>query len=751
MNLLKDDTMIDYHKLTPEQEEEMIRSEFNALLRDYAATAHKQKVEIITKAFEFANKAHKGARRRSGEPYIMHPIAVARIVVNEIGLGSTSICSALLHDVVEDTDYTCEDIEELFGPKIASIVNGLTKISGGIFGDKASAQAENFRKLILTIPEDVRVILIKMADRLHNMRTLGSMPPAKQLKITGETQYIYAPLAQRLGFFLIKTELENLSFKFEQPAIYDELEKKLMQASPMLEDSFQIFIRPIQKLLDSYGYQYEILKRIKSPYSIFKKMQTKHIPFEEVYDLLAVRIILKPKPTEDEKANCWVTYSAITSIYKPHPDRTRDWITTPKTNGYEALHVTVMGPGGNWIEVQIRSERMNEIAERGIAAHWKYKTGEHSESDLDEWFKSVKDMLDTSDFCNAIEFMDTFKLNLYSTEIYVFTPKGDIRKLPAKSTALDFAFYLHTDIGLHCIGAKVDHKLVPLSHELQSGDQVEILTSKNQHPQLDWIDITTTAKAKAILRSYLRKEINANIKNGQVMVEEALAKLHKAPTAETLQVLLDHFKYNNANDMYMALSKGTINLDDIGQLYAPQQTNKWMRIWKLQFGKSKKEESSSGTAPQQIDKKKVIHITDADIGSGYKIADCCQPIPGDPVLGFIDESGQVIVHKRDCPVAQKLQSSYGNRILSADWETKKVLSFLTTISISGIDQTGLLKQIVTIISDDYSISIKNINFETKDGVFEGTLSIYVYSTEDINNLCNNLLKIKALKTVKRIN
>ncbi len=743
--------MIDYHKLTPEQEEEMIRSEFNALLRDYAATAHKQKVEIITKAFEFANKAHKGARRRSGEPYIMHPIAVARIVVNEIGLGSTSICSALLHDVVEDTDYTCEDIEELFGPKIASIVNGLTKISGGIFGDKASAQAENFRKLILTIPEDVRVILIKMADRLHNMRTLGSMPPAKQLKITGETQYIYAPLAQRLGFFLIKTELENLSFKFEQPAIYDELEKKLMQASPMLEDSFQIFIRPIQKLLDSYGYQYEILKRIKSPYSIFKKMQTKHIPFEEVYDLLAVRIILKPKPTEDEKANCWVAYSAITSIYKPHPDRTRDWITTPKTNGYEALHVTVMGPGGNWIEVQIRSERMNEIAERGIAAHWKYKTGEHSESDLDEWFKSVKDMLDTSDFCNAIEFMDTFKLNLYSTEIYVFTPKGDIRKLPAKSTALDFAFYLHTDIGLHCIGAKVDHKLVPLSHELQSGDQVEILTSKNQHPQLDWIDITTTAKAKAILRSYLRKEINANIKNGQVMVEEALAKLHKAPTAETLQVLLDHFKYNNANDMYMALSKGTINLDDIGQLYAPQQTNKWMRIWKLQFGKSKKEESSSGTAPQQIDKKKVIHITDADIGSGYRIADCCQPIPGDPVLGFIDESGQVIVHKRDCPVAQKLQSSYGNRILSADWETKKVLSFLTTISISGIDQTGLLKQIVTVISDDYSISIKNINFETKDGVFEGTLSIYVYSTEDINNLCNNLLKIKALKTVKRIN
>ena len=744
--------MIDYHKLTPEEEEEMIQSEFKALLRDYAATAHKQKVEIITKAFEFANKAHKGARRRSGEPYIMHPIAVARIVVNEIGLGSTSICSALLHDVVEDTDYTCEDIEGLFGPKIASIVNGLTKISGGIFGDKASAQAENFRKLILTIPEDVRVILIKMADRLHNMRTLGSMPPAKQLKITGETQYIYAPLAQRLGFFLIKTELENLSFKFEQPAIYEELEKKLQQASPMLEDSYQIFIRPIKQLLDSYGYQYEILKRIKSPYSIFKKMQTKHIPFEEVYDLLAVRIILKPKPTEDEKANCWVTYSAITSIYKPHPDRTRDWLTTPKTNGYEALHVTVMGPGGNWIEVQIRSERMNEIAERGIAAHWKYKTGEKSESDLDDWFKSIKEMLDSSDFSNAVEFMDTFKLNLYSNEIYVFTPKGDIRKLPSKATALDFAFYLHTDIGLHCIGAKVDHKLVPLSHELRSGDQVEILTSKSQQPQLDWIDITTTAKAKAILRSYLRKELNANIRRGQAMAEEALAAQHKAPTADTIQILLDHFKYKKAEDMYLALAKGTINLDNISHLFAPQQSNnKWMRIWKLQFGKSKKDEQAASAAPQPIDKKKVIHITDADIGSGYKIADCCQPIPGDPVLGFIDESGQVIVHKRECPVAQRLQSSSGTRILSADWETKKVLSFLTTIAVSGIDQTGLLKQIVTVISDDYSISIKNINFETKDGVFEGTLSIYVYSTDDITNLCNNLLKIKALKTVKRIN
>ena len=741
--------MIDYHNLTPEQEEEMIQSEFRALLRDYAATAHKQKVEIITKAFEFANKAHGGVKRRSGEPYIMHPLAVARIVVNEIGLGSTSICAALLHDVVEDTDYTVEDIANEFNPKIASIVAGLTKISGGIFGEGASAQAENFRKLILTIPEDVRVILIKMADRLHNMRTLGSMPPAKQLKITGETQYIYAPLAQRLGFFLIKTELENLSFKYEQPSIYAKLERQIMQVTPMLEDAFRIFIQPITKILDSYGYDYEIIKRIKSPYSVFKKMQTKHITFEEVYDLLAIRIILKPKPNENEKANCWVTYSAITSIYTPHPDRTRDWINTPKSNGYEALHVTVMGPGGNWIEVQIRSQRMNDIAEKGLAAHWKYKTGEQEESDLDKWFKSIKEMLDTSDFTNAVEFMDTFKLNLYSTEIFVFTPKGDIRKMPAKATALDFAFHLHSDIGTHCIGAKVDHRLVPVSYELQSGDQIEILTSKSQKPQMEWLDFCTTGKAKAQLRTILKKELKTIIKKGQDTIEQIINSVGQPVNNQTLQVVLDHFKITDVNNLYSAIGKGKIDTSVIPSLFLNKTKNKWMRIWKLQFGSDdKKEETTS--QPTQHNPKKTLHITDADVGSGYKIADCCQPIPGDNVLGFIETSGDVIVHKCDCPVAQKLQASYGNRILSAKWETQKVLSFLTTIEISGVDQTGLLKQIVQIISDDYAINIKNINIDTTDGVFRGTLDIYVYSADDITNLCKNLLKIKALKSVKRI-
>ena len=739
--------------LTEAEEQEMIHKEFQALLADYAATRHKQKVELITRAFEFANKAHQGTKRRSGEPYIMHPLAVARIVVSEIGLGSTSICSALLHDVVEDTDYTIEDIEERFGPKIASIVSGLTKISGGIFGEKASEQAENFRRLILTIPEDVRVILIKMADRLHNMRTLGSMPPAKQLKITGETQYIYAPLAQRLGFFLIKTELENLSFKYEQPSVYEKLEEQISQVTPQLEASYQLFIEPIKKILDSYGYDYEITSRIKSPYSVFHKMQSKHVAFDEVYDLLAVRIILKPKEGENEKANCWVTYAAITSIYKAHPDRTRDWINTPKANGYESLHVTLMGPSGNWIEVQIRSERMNEIAEHGLAAHWKYKIGSDEQSDLDLWLKSLKDMLDTSDYVNAVDFMDTFKLNLYSNEIYVFTPQGDIKKMPAKSTALDFAFALHSDIGFHCIGAKVDHKLVPLSYELKSGDQVEVLTSKTQKPMPEWIEVVTTAKAKSQLKSLFKKEYKAIQKRGQKLVEDILAQLHLPSNAETLDRVIAYFKLNNVTELFVAAGKDRLNLSEIETvIFKEKSQSRWVKIWKLNFGgfNQKKQSKELKDGKVQDKKLKTIHLTDADVGSVYKIADCCQPIPGDPVLGFLDDSDTVIVHKLECSIAQKLKSSYGNRILTAEWATHKVLSFLTTIEISGIDEAGMLRKIVKVVTEDYDINIKSININSKDGVFRGQLEIYVYSTDDINLLCMNLLKISAIKSVKRI-
>ncbi len=742
--------MIDYHNLTPEEEEVLINDEFAALMNDYASTSHKQKVEIITKAFEFAKKAHKGVKRRSGEPYIMHPLAVARIAVNEIGLGSTSICSALLHDVVEDTDYTCEDIAEIFGEKIASIVDGLTKISGGIFGDKASEQAENFRKLILTIPEDVRVILIKMADRLHNMRTLGAMPPAKQLKITGETLYIYAPLAQRLGFFLIKTELENLSFKYEQPKQYEIISENIHNAAPSLEQEFQKFINPITKMLDALGYEYEISKRIKSPFSVYKKMQKKHISFEEVFDLLATRIIIKPKKGEDEKASCWVAYSAITSIYTPHPERTRDWINTPKSNGYEALHVTLMGPGGNWIEVQIRSERMNAIAERGIAAHWKYKTGEDSENDLDNWFKTIKEMLDDStDLTNAVEFMDTFKLNLYSREIFLFTPKGDILKLPVKSTALDFAFYLHSGVGSRCLGAKVDHKLVPLSYVLSSGEQVEILTSKKQTIQPDWIDIVTTARAKAYLKNLLKKEFQEFANIGKKKLDKALQSINQTLSRENVEKIYSHYNFKNISDLYISIGRGITDVSDLSQLFAvaPSSQNRFMNIWRLKFGKSKKPDHLPNEA---VDKKKTYHISDVNEGSGFKIAECCQPIPGDAIIGYIAENNIVEVHKCKCPNAQKLQSNYGDRVVSAVWKTQKVLSFLAIIEIDGFDEMGMLKEIATIISDDYSINMKSCNFNSSDGVFKGSLEIYVYNTEDIENLCNKLLSIKSVKSAKRI-
>ncbi len=736
-----------YANLTEADEEAMIQQEFDALLQDYAATRHKQKVEIITRAFEFAKSAHHGVRRRSGEPYIMHPLAVARIVVKEIGLGSTSICSALLHDVVEDTDYTVEDIEERFGPKIAQIVSGLTKISGGIFGEKASEQAENFRRLILTMPEDVRVILIKMADRLHNMRTLGSMPPAKQYKICGETQYIYAPLAARLGFFLIKTELENLSFKYEQPSVYAKIQEQIDAVTPHLAESYQQFIKPIRQILDSYNYNYTITYRVKTPYSIFRKMQNKHIPFDEVYDLLAVRIILRPRPGEDEHANCWVTYSALTSLYKEHPDRTRNWLNTPKANGYEALHVTLMSHEGNWVEVQIRTERMNEIAEHGLAAHWKYKTGSNELSDLDAWFKSLKDMLDTADYTNAVEFMDTFRLNLYASEIYVFTPKGDIRKMPVKSTALDFAFALHTDLGMHCIGAKVDHKLVPLNYELKSGDQVEILTSKTQKPQPNWIDAVTTTRAKSQLKSVFRKEFHAIQEKGRKAVEDELAKLNMPLNNVTATRIVEHYKFNTVTELYTAVGRGLVDLSDITTVvFQTKNPSKWVKIWKLQFGK--KDDADKEVDPK---KKKSVLLTDVNVGQeGYTLAECCHPIPGDPVLGYLDEYGTVLVHKRDCPVAQKLKSNYGNRIITAEWATHKVLSFLTTIEIKGLDEPGLLQKIVTVLSEVYSINIKNVNLDSKDGIFSGQFGIFVHSVEDINVLCMNLLKVPAIKSVKRI-
>lgn len=731
-------------------EEKEIQLEFEALLEDYKNTNHRKKVELITKAFNFANAAHKGIKRRSGEPYIMHPLAVARIVVREIGLGSTSICSALLHDVVEDTDYTVEDIENLFGSKIAQIVDGLTKISGGVFAEKASEQAENFRKLLITMSEDVRVILIKIADRLHNMRTLGSMPPAKQYKIAGETQYIYAPLAHRLGLFRIKTELENLSFKYEHPDTYNSIEKKLAVDENARNRFYEDFSIPINRKLAEMGYDFDLRARIKSVYSIWRKMSTKNIPFEEVYDLLALRIVFKPREGLNEKDQCWMLYSAITALYKPHPERIRDWVSTPKANGYESLHVTVMGPGGRWVEVQIRSERMNDIAEKGLAAHWKYKLGEADESELDKWLKTIKELLVHPE-PNALDFMDTFKLNLFASEIFVFTPKGEIKTIAQGSTALDFAYLLHSDLGNHCIGAKVNHKLVPLSYKLNSGDQIEILTSKKQMPQPEWIDYVTTARAKTRLRILFKKEEKTLIAEGQKLIEDGLSSFNLKPDNENMVRLLNFFDCTQRNDLYLQAGKGTINLAEISKIeFKPKNQNVFVKYFKMPFGGSEPKNLESVPVDSKIDRKKPFRLTEENAGKTYRLAKCCHPIPGDDVLGYVDESETVLIHKRQCPVASKLKSSFGERIISADWATHKGFSYEEILEVKGIDKKGVLIEILKIISEGYGVNISKMNIETNAGIFVGRFYIFVHDTEDINNLCKNISKIKEINTVQRI-
>jgi guanosine-3',5'-bis(diphosphate) 3'-pyrophosphohydrolase len=736
----------------PLTEDDLIQQEFEALLLDYSNTSHRQKVEIITKAFNFAKAAHKGIKRRSGEPYIMHPLAVARIVVREIGLGSTSICSALLHDVVEDTDFTVEDIENLFGSKIAQIVDGLTKISGGVFAEKASKQAENFRKLLITMSDDIRVILIKIADRLHNMRTLGSMPLAKQYKIAGETQYIYAPLANRLGLFGIKTELENLSFKFEHPDTYTEIETKLLVDEESRNLFYKEFSLPIDKKLTEMGYEFKLRARIKSVYSIWHKMSTRNIPFEEVYDILAERIIFKPREGMNEKEQCWMLYSAITALYKPHPERIRDWVSTPKANGYEALHVTVMGPGGRWVEVQIRSQRMNDIAEKGLAAHWKYKSGEADESELDKWLKTIKELLEHPE-PNAIDFMDTFKLNLFASEIFVFTPKGEIKTIAQGATALDFAYSVHSDLGNHCIGAKVNHKLVPLSYRLNSGDQIEILTSKKQVPQPEWLDYVTTAKAKTKLRTLFKKEEKTFVAEGQKLIEEILGSVNLLPDNENIVRILNYYNITQRNELFLQAGKGLLNLEDISKIvFKPKSQNVFVKYLKMPFGGSSDNSKQPISVPvdSKVNRKISIKLTEENAGKTYTLAECCHPIPGDDVLGYVDDKEMIIVHKRQCPVAAKLKSSFGERIISVDWATHKVLSFVEILEIKGIDRKGVLIQILKVISEGYGVNINKMNIETNAGIFVGRFYIYVHDTEDINNLCKNIIKIKEINSVQRV-
>jgi len=740
-------------------DDKLITDAFQKLINDYLNSRHRKKVELITKAYNFARQAHKGVRRLSGEPYIMHPIAVAQIVCSEIGLGSTSICSALLHDVVEDTDYTVEDIENMFGPKIAQIVDGLTKLSGGIFGEQASAQAENFKKLLLTMSEDIRVILIKIADRLHNMRTLESQPANKQYKIAGETLYLYAPLAHRLGLYKIKSELENLSFRFEHPEDYAAIVAKLEETKLSRRQSFDQFIEPIEASLKKMGIEYEIRERVKTPYSIWNKMQNKHVPFDEIYDILAVRIIFTPTNREEEVNECFDIYVALTKIYRSHPDRIRDWVNHPKANGYQALHVTLMSKQGHWIEVQIRSNRMDEIAEQGLAAHWKYKEGneyQEDEGELNQWLRTIKEILDDPQ-PDAMDFLDAIKLNLYASEIFVFTPKGEIKTMPANSTVLDFAFSIHTFLGSHCIGAKVNHKLVPMSHRLKSGDQVEILTSKSQHVQPSWINFALTAKAKAKVQAILRRNSREIQKEGEELLNAWLVKNGFEQTQTEADQLAKYHDINQREEFFQMLGERKIVLGekDADELNGKNKKSSEGGGWRkyVPFVKAKKQEAEKQpdlfVVPEKFNRKKPIYITEENIGQ-YIFTDCCHPIPGDDTLGFIDNGNRIEIHKRACPVANKLKASYGNRILDVKWDMHKQLFFDATIRLGGIDRRGLVNEVTRVISTQLSVDIRKLTFTSEDGIFEGSIDLRVHDRDDVKSIMQSLKDVDDLKEISQI-
>ena len=737
-------------------EEQKIQKEFDLLLESYLNSNHRRKVERITKAFHFAKAAHSGAKRRSGEPYIMHPLAVARIVCDELGLGSTSICSALLHDVVEDTEYTVENIRDMFGVKIAQIVDGLTKIAGGVFGEKASTQAENFRKLLVTMNSDIRVILIKMADRLHNMRTLAIMPPVKQFKIVGETFYLYAPLAHRLGLFAIKTELEDLSFKYEHPTEYESIYAKLKETEQSRQLLFDNFAIPVNAKLQSMGLVYDIQNRVKSIYSIWNKMQTKNIPIEDIYDIFAARIIFESKEGTDDKNLCWEIYTIITDIYRPRPDRLRDWVSRPKANGYQALHLTVMGPNGQWIEIQIRSQRMDEIAEKGFAAHWKYKEKNVEEdTELDKWLHTITEILESPN-PDSLDFLDTIKLNLFSSEIFVFTPKGEIKTLPQEATALDFAYELHSDIGNHCIGAKINHRLVPLSHKLSSGDQVEILTSRSQQPVTEWLNFVTTAKARTKVETALKRTRKEMSKKGEVKMIEAMAKSGVDPVTSDMDKVGYYFGFPRREDLFYAIEKGDVVLpENIKKIITGQTDSILSKLWK-QTQKMVQIKSNDEPIIQHeenkhtVDRTKPYLLTEETFNRNYEIASCCKPIPGDSVLGFLNDDDTVVVHKLSCRIAMRLKSSFGERILSVVWDLHTNASFEATIEVKGIDSIGVLNTITKTISNEYNVNIRKLLIEATDGVFEGRIKMQVQNVEDIQKMCVTLSKIKNIISVMRI-
>lgn len=744
--------------LTPQEQkdEEMIQAAFQHLLDTYLASNHRKKVEPIKKAFNFAKQAHKGVRRLSGEPYILHPIAVAQVACEEIGLGSTSICAALLHDVEEDTDYTNEDIANLFGQKVANIVEGVTKISGGIFGDRASLQAETFKKLLLTMSDDVRVILIKISDRVHNMRTLSSMLPSKQYKIAGETLYLYAPLADRLGLNKIKCELEDLSFKYEHPEEYRKIESLLATTQAEREGIFENFVPPIREALDALGLKYTILQRIKTPYSIWSKIQEKHVTFDEIFDILAIRIIFVPSDRSREIDECYEIYSKLTQIYTPHPTRFREWLSQPKANGYQALHNTFMLKGpkrSTWIEVQIRSDRMDDIAEHGFAAHWKYKEKVESsdESELDKWLNSIKEILDEPQ-PDTLDLLDTFKLNLFTKEILVFTPKGEIKTMPAKATVLDFAFSIHSFLGSHCFGAKVNNKLVPLSYHLKTGDQVEILTSRTQHVQPDWLDFVTTAKARGKIQALLRHEARERMKRGEETLLSFLREKGIEPNATLTDKLRQAHGLKSRDEMCRLIGEGKLQLtdEDINTLRGRRRKRGWKKYVPF-IGKKDEHrtEERSSDFVKGLNRKQTLFLDDETLQK-CTMATCCRPIPGDDVLGYITPEGTLEIHKRSCATATKLKARYGNNIIAVEWNTQKGTEFEADIHVKGVDTRGVLSSIASTLLTNSRQTLKRINLDTKDGIFEGSFTFLVHDTDEVKDICATLLALESVDEAYRI-
>lgn len=708
----------------------------------------------IDKAFRFSNAAHDGIKRKSGEPYIIHPIAVAKIVAKDLGLGATSIMAALLHDVVEDTEYTVTDIENMFGDKVALIVDGLTKLSG----DFDSRQALTLKKMLMTLSDDVRVILIKIADRLHNMQTLDSMLPHKKLKIAGETLYLYVPLAHRLGLYAIKNELEELSFKYKHPDEYNQILYLLHNQEEKRNYLVNEFIKPIKEKLQTEHIDSTVSNRLKSTYSIWQKMQNKGVSFNEVYDLLAIRIVIKPKEGISEKRQCFDVLSIVTDIYKPKPDRIRDWITIPKANGYESLHVTVMGPQGKWVEVQIRTERMDEVAEYGFAAHYRYKDISTYESELETWIERIRDHLRNPD-SDAFEFLDDFKLNLYATEINVFTPKGDMISLPQGSTVIDFAYDIHTDLGNKCIGAKINLKLVPISHVLQNGDQIEILTSENQSPKLEWLKFTTTAKARSKIKDAFKLEKKKHIEKGKEIVEAAIKEINAPLTSNNLKKIIAHFNLNNKEQLYSEVGMGFLELKELDAILGKKSENKLVKYWNITFSRKKKEdpidtrvieeEDDDEVPGQKIDKKKPFILKEAQDNITYSLAKCCNPIPGEQVIGYLSSDEHIIIHKTDCKEAARLLANHGERIITAQWTKFKKQSYLTRLKLSGFDRVGIVNEVTNIISKEHNINMRSVTFDTNEGIFEGDLFLYIHNTEDLTNLIARLEKIKGIDNVSR--